>query len=310
MINSKNSGEEKAVIRFFQKISAKLHPQPTQSKLQRETSKVEESDLTSCDAIIIPSLKVGFAQSIGKQREHNEDSLFVFNTAIICNNTILPLGIFIVADGMGGHQYGEIASSVAIQTLAKGLIKKIYIPFLSSSVLPDQKATEVIFRETVGEANREIMHYAPGGGTTLTALLILGSRMTIAHVGDSRSYIIGENGSTKLITRDHSLVNRLVELGQITDNEAAIHPQRNVLYRALGQGELFEPDISTISLPNSVYLLLCSDGLWGTVPEAEMITTILSQKDLQLKCNSLIDAANDAGGGDNISLILIKFSGE
>lgn len=291
-------------------ISAKIRSKRTLNELKIDEHKVQPLSIDVHSNMIVPYLKVGFAQSIGKQREHNEDSLYVFNTTIISNNILSQFGLYIIADGMGGHQYGEIASNVAVRTLAKGLIKKIYLPILSSLSFPDQNTVEEIFRETVREANREIIHFAPGGGTTLTALLILGSRLTIAHVGDSRSYIIGENGNTKLLTRDHSLVNRLVELGQITNYEAAVHPQRNVLYRALGQGEPFEPDINTTTLTESVYLLLCSDGLWGTLPETEMINTVLASQDLQATCNTLIDAANDAGGSDNISLILIKHSGE
>jgi serine/threonine protein phosphatase PrpC len=295
---------------IFNKISAiTLRKHPAKESIRDETG-CHQYNTEKQSATIIPCLNIGYAQSIGKQREHNEDSLFILNTNIISNNDVIPFGLFIVADGMGGHQYGEIASNVAVRTLATSLVEGVYLPLLSSAILPDQKVVEEKIHQAVNEANREIIHFAPGGGTTLTALLIFGTCMTIAHVGDSRTYLIDTRGNAKLLTRDHSLVNRLLELGQISDDEAAVHPQRNILYRALGQGEPFEPDLSTTTLPDSGYLLLCSDGLWGVIPETELINYTISSHDLQTTCNKLVDAANDAGGADNISIIMIQLGKE
>lgn len=109
----------------------------------------------------------------------------------------------------------------------------------------------------------------------------------------------------EVLTRDHSLVQRLVELGQITDAEAAVHPQKNVLYRALGQGEPFSPDISTSPIPPNGYLLICSDGLWGVVPEEEITRIIFEAANPQEACSALVAAANEAGGPDNITAILV-----
>jgi serine/threonine protein phosphatase PrpC len=110
----------------------------------------------------------------------------------------------------------------------------------------------------------------------------------------------------KPLTRDHSLVKRLEELGQLTPEEAAIHPQRNVLYRALGQGEPFEPEVITAPVPDSGYLLICSDGLWGVVPERELGMIIKNSTTLHDACQYMVDAANEAGGPDNISAILVR----
>ena len=132
--------------------------------------------------------------------------------------------------------------------------------------------------------------------------------MTIAHVGDSRVYSIDGKGNLEALTRDHSLVKRLQELGQITSEEAAVHPQRNVLYRALGQGEPFEPEIITTQRPDAGGLLVCSDGLWSIVGP-EVIKEIISNgSDPQETCDKLLDAANDAGGPDNISAIYVVIS--
>jgi protein phosphatase len=160
--------------------------------------------------------------------------------------------------------------------------------------------------EGILDAHRIILKEVQGGGTTLSAILVRGGQMTIAHVGDSRAYLITVDGEMQLLTRDHSLVRRLIELGQITEEEAINHPQRNVLYRALGQGEPFEPDVSTYPVPNNGYLLLCSDGLWGVIPSEAIANIILSAPTLQDACQQLIDTANEAGGPDNISVILVQ----
>ena len=130
--------------------------------------------------------------------------------------------------------------------------------------------------------------------------------MTIRHVGDSRAYAIHPYGGGETLTRDHSLVKRLEELGQISAEEAAVHPQRNVLYRALGQGEVLEPDIFTAPFPQSGYLLLCSDGLWSVLADGAIFKLVTTAKDLQSGCQSLVDAANEAGGPDNISVIVVQ----
>jgi protein phosphatase len=133
--------------------------------------------------------------------------------------------------------------------------------------------------------------------------------MTIAHVGDSRAYLIYGPERIEALTRDHSLVKRLVELGQITTAEAAVHPQRNVLYRALGQGEPFDPDIYSMQVFEAAYLLLCSDGLWGVVAESEIQRLVLQAYCVEDACQRLVDAANEAGGPDNISVILARLPG-
>jgi protein phosphatase len=165
-----------------------------------------------------------------------------------------------------------------------------------------------VFHSGIEKANEEILKNSYGGGTTVTAVLILGEQMTIAHVGDSRVYSIDNNGIVEPMTRDHSLVKRLQELGQITPEEAAVHPQRNVLYRALGQGEPFEPEIISTSRPDKGALLICSDGLWSIVGQETISEIINNGSSPQETCDKLIDAANDAGGPDNISAIYVDIS--
>ena len=251
-------------------------------------------------------LIVGCAASIGKQRDHNEDSLFTATTTLSSNNGDLPFGFYIVADGMGGHLHGELASEIAIRAMASYVMEHVYIPLIGLKGLSPNGSIQEIMASAVQDAQRSIIQGVPGGGTTLTASLILGEQLTIAHVGDSRAYAISKAGEMTVVTKDHSLVKRLVDLGQITKEEAAVHPQRNVLYRALGQGEPVEPDIISIQVTDAAYLMLCSDGLWGVVPDDVMSTTILTAPNPEAACQKMVSQANDAGGPDNITVILIQ----
>jgi PPM family protein phosphatase len=250
-------------------------------------------------------LVYGCGQSIGKQRDHNEDCVFALSIAIGGEETSYPLGLYIVADGMGGHQYGEVASAAAARTMAGSLLKH-FLPYLINPSSGMDDSLQDLMRSAINDAQKAVTQAAPGSGTTLTAALVLGQQMTIGHVGDSRAYAIHQYGGGEILTRDHSLVKRLEELGQISPEEAAIHPQRNVLYRALGQGEVLEPDIFTAPFPQSGYLLLCSDGLWSVLSDSTIFKHVNAEKDLQSTCQRLVNAANEAGGPDNISVILVK----
>ncbi len=255
-----------------------------------------------------PHINVGYGLSPGKQRNHNEDAFFTLTTMFSYNETELPFGLYMVADGMGGHKNGEIASELAIRTIAGTVLREIYTPLMSLDPHPSELSFREIFHNGIEQANMEIITKSYGGGTTITAVLVIGDQMTIAHVGDSRVYSVDKKGVIEALTRDHSLVKRLQELGQISPEEAAVHPQRNVLYRALGQGEPFEPEIISTKRPKTGYLLVCSDGLWSIVGQEGMQSIIKSGVSPQDICDRLIDAANDAGGPDNISAILVEFS--
>ncbi|HSB67342.1 MAG TPA: protein phosphatase 2C domain-containing protein, partial [Anaerolineales bacterium] len=152
-----------------------------------------------------PQLIVGCAQSVGKQREHNEDALLTLTTTLTSNYSDVIFGLYIVADGMGGHQHGEVASSIAIRTMASHIIRKLYTPLLSPKPNPPEESLLEIMQEGVQESHRAITRQVPGGGTTMTAALILSNQITIAHVGDSRAYLISKNGQFEALTRDHSL---------------------------------------------------------------------------------------------------------
>jgi serine/threonine protein phosphatase PrpC len=250
----------------------------------------------------------GCGQSVGKQRDHNEDCLFAFASTIGGETNNAPFGLFIVADGMGGHQYGEVASSTAVRTMANYLLKRFHTYLINPSERVEEPLQEMM-RAAIIDAQRAVTQAAPGGGTTLTAALVVGQQMTIGHVGDSRAYAIRLDGRVEVLTRDHSLVKRLEELGQISSEETATHPQRNVLYRALGQGDVLEPDIFTTPFPQPGYLLLCSDGLWSVLPDDHLFKLVTAAPTLHSACQSLVTFANDAGGPDNISAILVQLIG-
>ena len=251
-------------------------------------------------------LVAGYAQSVGKQRDHNEDALFELTTMLSGENAHIPFGLYIVADGMGGHQHGDIASGTAVRAMAGYILRKLYLPLLDLSQGPPSEPLQEIMQNGLYEAHKVIPKYAPGGGTTMTAVLIMGAQITIAHVGDSRAYAVYADGHMQVLTRDHSLVKRLEELGQLTAEEAAQHPQRNVLYRALGQVEPFEPDITTFPLHHPGYLFICSDGLWGVVGEREIYRLIATNPLPEQACMKLVEAANAAGGPDNITAVLVR----
>jgi serine/threonine protein phosphatase PrpC len=254
-------------------------------------------------------LVVGAARDVGKNRKKNEDSLFTFTSLIGASTSSLPLGIFMVADGMGGHSHGEMASETAVRTMSSYLVERLFNPLYGNNPSPPEESLQEIMRTGIREAHRRIEKSAPGGGTTLTAIITIGTQMTIAHVGDSRAYNVFLDGRMQLLTRDHSLVKRLEELGQITAEEAVNHPQKSMLYRALGQGDAPEPDIFTSSMPQPGYILICSDGLWGVLTEEQIFQLLTESTNPQRACQNMVDAANSFGGPDNITVILAKLSG-
>jgi PPM family protein phosphatase len=229
-------------------------------------------------------IEVGSATDIGRVRERNEDSILVHP----------PL--YVVADGMGGHRGGQVASQVALETMG-------------------EVATEGSLADHVRRANRAVWDRSvederlSGMGTTLTAARIDGGSALIAHVGDSRAYLF-RDGMLRQLTTDHTLVDRMVKSGEITEAEAEVHPHKNVLTRALGTDEEVEVDEDSIALLKGDRLVICSDGLTGMVTE-DQIQAILDNSDHpQQAADRLVKAANRAGGIDNISVVVLDVVGE
>jgi serine/threonine protein phosphatase PrpC len=221
---------------------------------------------------------------LGRQRQGNEDSYFV------------RVPLFVVADGMGGAQAGEVASEMAVAAFERGL--------------PSGSAAEGLVG-MVEEANRSIhdrsrsdADYA-GMGTTVTAAHVGEDEVTIAHVGDSRAYVL-RDGELIRLTRDHSLVGELVARGKLTEEQAEAHPQRSVITRALGPEPRVQVDVDSFPARPEDVFLLCSDGLTSMVPEARVRAILEEAASLEAGGRELIAAANDAGGRDNITVILFR----
>ncbi len=227
----------------------------------------------------------------GRVRTHNEDYF-------VC--TDLREGtLFIVADGMGGHDAGEVASMLAVETAASEVRK---------AGGTHRNASKVV-EQAVQRANSEVIRRgaekASNMGTTLTLALILEDKAYIANVGDSRAYWI-ENGSFKRITVDHSLVEKLVSLGKLTPEEARKHPKSNVLYRNVGSEEDLKVDVFQVALKKGGSLLLCTDGLWGEVVDRDIHRAVTEEDDVRKVCERLIRMANENGGKDNITTVAVK----
>ena len=258
-----------------------------------------------------PQLWIGVAQSVGLQREHNEDALYAAHTILAAGTyQSRSVGLFVVADGMGGHLYGEIASQAAIGAFTRHVWNHLLAHLhWSLSTTPPTEIYPVL-HYAVAQAQDKILEEAPGGGTTLTAVLALDQRLFVTHIGDSRAYLYNPlKQELRLLTQDHTWVHRLEELGELSAEEAARHPHRNVLYKSLGQGSdaSAEADISMERWAPGMMLLLCSDGLWDVVPDDAIQEVLTWASSPSAAAQQLVNMANDAGGPDNISVVVVAY---
>jgi serine/threonine protein phosphatase PrpC len=246
---------------------------------------------------VIDGMKAVFMTDRGRIRQHNED-----NGGVFLNMSGQKIAI--VADGMGGHRAGDVASHLTIMKLKE--------KWEETNGIESAEQAEKWFRENIKLVNLDVFQHAQnhleceGMGTTIVAVILTELFSTIAHIGDSRCYILNESGFSQ-ITEDHSLVNELVRTGQISKEDAENHPRKNVLTRALGTEVFVDMDIKTIVFEEGDFLLLCSDGLSNKVHEHEMASTLKSEKTIEDKVATLIDLANEYGGEDNISLVIIEY---
>jgi len=256
----------------------------------------------------VPELIVAQCSDVGAIRQRNEDSCLVFSSESGGHFPLLPFGFYLVADGMGGHESGHLASKIASREASRHILQEIYLPLLADGTAPSHVEVQQALQDSVQIAHKAIYHPDPArdGGTTLTAALILGRELYVAHVGDSRAYWLVD-GNLEALTKDHSLVQRLQDEGQLTAEEAQHYQYRNVLLRALGQEDELEVDTYKHSLPLKGKLLLCSDGLCGLVPDPEL-QKIMNQSISPHKIvDQLIAAAMNAGGYDNITAVVVAF---
>ena len=264
----------------------------------------------------LPSLRIrsGRISDVGRHRALNEDSLTVVECQVVQESHSASIGVYAIADGMGGHAGGEIASALAISTVTEQLLLHFVTPaFALEGGEPSNEQINTWLMEAVQDANARIHQEradrSTDMGTTLVAVVTSGQRAYIANVGDSRAYIWNpsEDNSPPLrqVTVDHSLVQRLVEMGQITAEEAKYHQYRNMIYKSLGERAQVEVDTFAERIAPGTRLLLCSDGLNGMVPDTQIAEILGTETDPQVACARLIAAANASGGLDNITAITI-----
>ena len=239
-------------------------------------------------------LKTFSVTNIGRKRKMNQDYVY---------SSEQPIGhlpnLFLVADGMGGHNAGEYASKVTVETI---------VEYIADS--PDTDAAR-IFDAAIDSANKRIRKLAAassllaGMGTTVVAATCEGNRLSVANVGDSRLYIVGRRG-IRQITRDHSWVEEMVLRGGIGREEARNHPDKNIITRAVGADDTIKPDFFTVKLDRGDIVLMCTDGLTNMLEDEEIRMIMDGARDIVERAQELVDAANDNGGKDNISVILIE----
>jgi serine/threonine protein phosphatase PrpC len=254
--------------------------------------------------VALPSkhLTYGVTSHKGMVRPSNQDASFALLSAQQGAQALPDFGLFVVADGMGGHEDGARASAIAVRTISQHVLQNFYLKRLADD---DDLYIGEILTAALEKANNAVARETPEGGTTVTVAVVHGKIAYLAHVGDSRAYYITQDGIVQL-TKDHSLVQRLIDLDHLTPDEAAMHPQRNVLYRAIGQNESLEVDSFMKPLEDGSRLLLCSDGLWNMVDEERIRQVVSSALTPQAACDQLVELANERGGSDNITVILVQ----
>lgn len=273
--------EDTAEIDVVQ-VEAKLSdPGSTQSFAPVTCDRIETD--STYDAGTTTSLMWGARSDVGCVRNHNEDSYLVAS----------PL--FAVCDGMGGHAAGEVASAIAVETIAAAAPDTADPALLAAAV---EAANTAVIEAAVNGVGR------PGMGCTATAAYIEGTTVAIAHAGDSRAYLLHE-GTLIRITRDHSYVEELVDAGEITADEARVHPNRSVITRALGSDPAMYADHFSLNIEEGDRLILCSDGLSSMIPDNDIEDIAVQSATPQMCTDNLVDAALAAGGGDNVTVIVI-----
>jgi PPM family protein phosphatase len=241
----------------------------------------------------VKRLDVAASTDRGQVRERNEDAMLAGET------------VFAVADGMGGHLAGDVAAATALEPVRA----------LDGRVFPDAATAQAALLDAILAANAAVVRKAAdepglrGMGTTLTATIVEGRRLHVGHVGDSRAYLIRDGEMTQL-TRDHTLVAHLIEEGQITEEEAASHPHRSIITRAIGVDVDLEIDTLTIDLQDGDEVILCSDGLTGPVDDEQIRDVLVAEEDVIAAAEALVELANEHGGPDNITVVLLRYEAD
>jgi serine/threonine protein phosphatase PrpC len=261
-------------------------------------------------------VQAALRSDVGQNRGDNQDSVFALTTLLpsAAGDTPVPFGFFAVADGMGGLAGGAEASRTAINLVVERVLSELLLPAVRGQGGSGGQSTVAEILEAALVRAGQAIHQAARAagapsGTTFSGAVLLGRQLVTAHVGDSRIYLLGPD-DFRLLTQDHSIVARLIAMGQFSPEDARNNPQRNVLYRSLGQAANVEVESASHSWRGYTHLLLCSDGLWDQVADAELADILRAQADIDSAADQLVRLANQRGGPDNISAIVVRLPDE
>ena len=248
--------------------------------------------------------KIGMLTDVGKVRTIDEDSILAADLSFGVNSKSSKFLLLAVADGMGGHAKGEEASKIALNAIARTVIPELF---------SDTPFTELL-EKGIQNANQDILDYtakypeSSGMGTTSVCAVVKGNEVHLANVGDSRAYVVSDD-EIRGVTKDHSFVQALVDEGKITQAEAREHPKKNIITKAVGISPSIEADKSMLTLGSDESLLLCCDGVIAHLTDEDIHKIINDSPDPQSACQKIVDTANERGGSDNISLIILSAGG-
>ena len=260
-----------------------------------------QEDNSNADSSPQKARKVGMLTDVGQVRTVDEDSILVADLSFGVNSKSSNFHLLVVADGMGGHAKGEEASKIALSAISRSVI---------SELVNDTPFTKLL-EQGIQNANQDILDYttrnpeSSGMGTTSVCAIVEGNAVHLANVGDSRAYVISDD-EIRRVTKDHSFVQSLVDQGKITEAESREHPQKNVITKAVGIGTSIEADTMRLTLDSDESLLLCCDGVIAHLPDDDIHKIIRDSPDPQTACQEIVDMANERGGSDNISLIILS----
>ena len=254
----------------------------------------------------MPAIEAYGITNVGRKRKHNEDALAW---------DVTDEGLFIVADGMGGHAAGEVASKITVDTVGEFIAATRQ---KEEATWPFKYNHELHFNSNrlavaIEKANERVMAavaaqpWLKGMGTTVVAGLLNGKILSLAHVGDSRAYLY-RDGELSRLTDDHSWVHEQVAAGILTEEEAKSHPLKNVVTRALGGGPSVSPDLQELNFESGDVFLFCSDGLTTMLSDEEIHDAVAAEEDPQTLCNNLVEIANEKGGVDNITVVVARIT--
>ncbi|MEI2692337.1 MAG: protein phosphatase 2C domain-containing protein [Anaerolineae bacterium] len=289
----------------------------------RETLAMSEADALEVDGrwyVVLPAvapagpaatgwrLQVGQASDTGKVRELDEDSIFSLVLSGIYESQIeTTVGLFLVADGIGGQEGGEVASKLAAQTIAQQVLQRIIWPILQGETVLAETVQEEL-RQAVLVANRQVyeLRWERGNnmGATLTMALLINGQAIIGNVGDSRTYVWGPGGLVQ-VTEDHSLIAALIAAGEEPPEAIYTHPQRNLITRGLGDSPHVEVDLFSLELEPGFRLILCCDGVWEMIRNQGIEDIMLQEDHPQRAADKVVEWSNNAGGEDNISVVVV-----